>query len=149
MADKDSAFYKGTNNFSNTRTLEKHDHSKRHQRCIEAKAVKEKPLDTPIHTAMTRLTRQQNEVFFSLRSFPALYALQEQNGLTLSKAYRNRMAASSFVFSIANVMRCDIIEQINSREHFSLLIDGSTDEGKPTTVFLLMSSTSGTARQIL
>ena len=87
---------------------------------------------------MTRLTRQQNEVLlklfrtayclgkqnFSLRSFPALIALQEQNGLTLSKAYRNRMAASSFVLSIANVMRCDIIEQINSREHFSLLIDG-------------------------
>ena len=48
MADKDSAFYKGTNNFSNTRTLEKHDRSERHQRCIEAKVVKEKPFDTPI-----------------------------------------------------------------------------------------------------
>lgn len=67
--------------------------------------------ERPEQTAMSRLTRQQNEVMlklfrtaycvvkhnFSLCSFPALIDLQECNGLNLGRAYRNRMAASSFV----------------------------------------------------
>ena len=141
--------------------------------------MSERPEQTAICTAMSRLTRQQNEVMlklfrtaycvvkhnFSLRSFPALIDLQECNGLNLGRAYRNRMAASSFMSSIANVTQSAIIQSINSRKYFSLLIDGSTDvstveqeivychyleDGMPLTIFLgLMSVKSGTASQIV
>ena len=103
--------------------------------------MNEAPEKAPLNTAVTRLTRSDNEIMlklfrtafcivknnFSQRSFPALITLQECNGLRLGKAYRNRMAVSSFISSISCVMQNEVIEKVKSAEFFSLLLDGSTD----------------------
>ncbi len=152
-----------------------HAASERHNKCLDAKAVKESPRTTPLNVAISRLTHQQNETMmklfrtayciakqhFSIRSFPTLLSLQEQNGLNLGRAYRNRMAASSFILSISGVMQAGITDCLNSVEFFSLLLDGSTDistteqeivyvrflkDGKPFNIFLgLMSITDASA----
>ena len=106
---------------------------------MEAEQVKAAPEKVPLNVTVTRLTRQQNEVMlqlfrtayciakqnFSIRSFPVLVSLQECNGLKLGAAYQNRMAASSFISSIAKVEQKSIVDEINKQEVFSVLIDGA------------------------
>lgn len=156
----------------------KHGTSECHQKCVDAKRVKEAPEKAPLNAAVSRLTRQQNDTMlklfrtayclvkqnFSLRSFPTIVSLQECNGLPLGRAYRNRTAASSFIESIATVLQKNIVNDINNGEFVSLMIDGSTDvavkeqvivyvrilkDGRPVTIFLgLISVKSGTAEGI-
>lgn len=148
-----------------TRSLVKHDSSEKHQKCIDAKKILEAPEKAPLPSAVIKLTRQQNDYItklfrtvycivkqnMSLRSYPALIQLQCLNGLQVGKAYRNRTAATNFIRSISTVIYKTIIDDLNSQEYFSVLIDGSTDvaikeqeiiyvkfikDGKPTIHFL-------------
>ena len=101
VADNESAFVKGTNNYSNTRNLVKHDSSEQHQICLEAKIVREAPEKAPLTRTVTRLTRRRNDTMLklfrtayflvkqnlSLRSYDSLVSLQECNGLQLGRSY--------------------------------------------------------------
>ena len=141
IADKESAFVKGTKNLSNTRNLVRHDCSEQHQKCLDAERVKAAPEKAHLTTALMRLTSQQNDTLLklfrtaycvvkcnmSLRSFESLLSLQECNGLHLGKAYRNRTAACMFIDSIASVIRKRVVDNIKKAEFFSVMIDGSTD----------------------
>ena len=60
VANTESAFYKGTSNYSNCRTFEKHDSSEKHQRCVEASLVQKEPEKAPLNAVVARLTKQQN-----------------------------------------------------------------------------------------
>lgn len=145
---------------------------------MAAKKVKDAPTKAPLNVAISRLTRQENESMirlfrtaycivkhnFSIRSFPALISLQECNGLPFAIAYKNRMAASSFITSISSVIQSSVVESINSTDYFSILVDGSTDisvteqeivyvrmlkDGRPVSVLLgLMAVKSGAAINI-
>ena len=145
---------------------------------MAAKKVKDAPEKAPLNVSISRLIRQENETMirlfqtayyvvkhnFTIRSFPALIGLQECNGLSFGGANRNRMAASSFISSISSVIQSNAVENINSTDLFSILIDGSTDicaieqeivyvrilkDGRPVNVFLgLMSVKTGAAINI-
>lgn len=176
IADGDSAFVMGTNNFSNTRNLVKHEVSEHHKRCVDAQ---QDPENAPLNSIVSRLSRQQNESMiklfrtayclvkqnFSLRSFEVLLHLQECNGVQLGRSYRNRTAACDFFESIATIIQQNKVNHLKSTEFFSLLIDGSTDvsvkeqeivhikyleNGMPVTLFLgLIEVENGTAEGIL
>ncbi len=127
----DSTFVKGTKNFSNTTSLVKHSSSECHQRCVEAKQVKDNPAQVPLPAILIRLTHQQNDMMIkliciayclvkqniSLCSFLVLVTLQECNGLPVG-GYKNRTAASMFIESIVSVINKSICRI------FSVLIDG-------------------------
>lgn len=104
--------------------------------------VNKAPEKAPLNVAVARLTEQQNakmlQLFrtaycivkhnFTIRSFPALLSLQKLNGLDLRVAYQNRMAASVFIASIAEVQVRSVVDKLNEQEFFSILLDGSTDK---------------------
>ena len=140
--------------------------------------AKNAPETAPINRSISRLTQRDNLVMlklfrtaycvikhnFSLRSFPVLITLQECNGLPLGHAYRNSVAACTFLHSISYVLQNGIVNDLKSADYFSLLLDGSTNvtvheqeimyarilkDGKPHNIFLgLMSLPSGSAEGI-
>ena len=132
---------KGTNNFSNCHSIEKHEASDKHQLAVEADLAANAPEKTPMVQAVARLTQQQNDKMlllfrtayciikqmFSLNLFAALLSLQKMNGVALGSAYSNGKAASTFINSIASVELSNLINSLNEKEFFSLLLDGSTD----------------------
>ena len=89
---------------------------------------------------LPRLTQQQNDKMllqfctaycivkqkFSLNLFAALLSLQKMNGVALGSAYSNGKAASTFINSIASVELSILINSLNEREFFSLLIRAGT-----------------------
>ena len=140
--------------------------------------AKNAPETAPINRSISRLTQRDNLVMlklfrtaycvikhnFLLRSFPVLITLQECNGLPLGHAYRNSVAACTFLHSISYVLQNDIVNDLKSADYYSPLLDGSTDvtvheqeimyvrilkDGKPHNIFLgLMFLPSGSAEGI-
>ena len=58
IANTESAFYRGTSNYSNSHTFQKHDSSEKHQKCLEASLVQTEPKKALLNAIVTRLTKQ-------------------------------------------------------------------------------------------
>ena len=100
IADKRSSFFNGSKSF-HVSNIKRHEQSRRHARCMEAKKAREAPEATPIHIGLTNLDDQAkgklvklfNTAYYIAKNerpvsdFNQLCTLQVKNGVTLGETY--------------------------------------------------------------
>lgn len=142
IADKSSSFFTGNNSF-HVGNVKGHDQSRRHVRCEEAKKAREVPEATPIHKGIRNLNQQTldkleklfNTAYYLAKSgrpfsdFNQLCILQVKNGVSLGETYLNDKRCREFIEAIAEVMKRDQKEAMNSAQprFFTLMADSGTD----------------------
>lgn len=80
------------------------------------------------------LTKKKFEVAYfiakeelSLSLYPKIIQLQEKHGVIFGQAYKNENTCGTFIDYIALSLAKDLKKKLNSRNFFSILIDGSND----------------------
>ena len=130
IADKSSSFFTGNNSF-HVGNIKGHDQSRRHERCVEAKKAREALDATPIHKGIRNLNEQTldkleklfNTAYYLAKNgrpfsdFNQLCILQVKNGVSLGETYLNDKRCREFMGAIAEVMKRDQKEAINSASH--------------------------------
>ena len=142
-ADKNSSFYKGSDNFR-IGVIRAHNKSKQHLRCADVYRSKRNP-QNPIEQGLRnmesavqgKLMKLFNTAYFVAKeempfsSFKSLCELQIKNDVELGNTYFNDHACKNFIESSAEILKADLSEKLNnaSPRFFSAMADGSTDSG--------------------
>ena len=142
-ADKNSSFYKGSDNFR-IGVIRAHNKSKQHLRCADVYRSKRNP-QNPIEQGLRnmesavqgKLMKLFNKAYFVAKeempfsSFKSLCELQIKNDVELGNTYFNDHACKNFIESSAEILKADLSEKLNnaSPRFFSAMADGSTDSG--------------------
>jgi hypothetical protein len=152
LADQTNRLVAGSNNFRKG-PLDVHAACKSHLQCIQAKAARDRPQQTPMAVLKRRMTQGQmqtisalvNSAFsvasnnFSLRDYDKLCRLQVKNGVDLGRNYHNHHGVKDFIGSIAHVQRQETVQGISQSRFISVKADGGTDKGvtEQESVFVL------------
>lgn len=64
-----------------------------------------------------------------LSDFTWINSLDEKKGLEHGKTYNNRLAATAFLESISEIVKCEVVGTVKNSSFFSITMDGSTDCG--------------------
>ena len=142
-ADKNSSFYKGSDNFR-IGVIRAHNKSKQHLRCADvyrSKRNSQNPIEQGLRNMESavqgKLMKLFNTAYFVAKeempfsSFKSLCELQIKNDVELGNTYFNDHACKNFIESSAEILKADLSEKLNnaSPRFFSAMADGSTDSG--------------------
>lgn len=142
-----SDFLKGCSNFKKE-TVRKHAISNGHIRAREMSHSKEKSIaESQIAQSFSKINKDMqsqerkemeakiNTAYFVAKEelpfskFEGLLSLQRKNGVTLNNTYANKTSCAELVSFLSDGFRDDLICEVNSKNYFSLMADGSADFG--------------------
>lgn len=138
-------FVKGSTNFRYSGIID-HENSRYHRKAVERLYVKEDELgekQLEAHKALVSMNqsiRKTLEMKFRnvhalvkqnrpLSDFTWINSLDEKKGLEHGKTYNNRWAATAFLESISEIVKCEVVGTVKNSSFFSITMDGSTDCG--------------------
>lgn len=80
------------------------------------------------------MERNGNRAYFVAKELPfskfeGLLSLQRKNGVTLNNTYANKTSCVELVSFLSDSFRDDLICEVNSKNYFSLMADGTADFG--------------------
>ena len=142
-----SDFLKGCSNFKKE-TVRKHAISNCHIRAREMSHSKEKSIaESQIAQSFSKINKDMqfqeqkemeakiNTAYFVAKEelpfskFEGLLSLQRKNGVTLNNTYANNTSCAELVSFLSDSFRDDLICEVNSKNYFSLMADGTADFG--------------------
>ena len=135
-----NVFVVGTNLFK-TCAVKDHQSSKIHRDCLENKAAKLNPSDTPLAKANRKMTEEQQQRYnmlfdlaftiakhnMSFRDFEVLCRIQIKHNVNIGMNYHNPRSCALFIGSIAAVQRQHAAAAICKSRFIAVMADGSTD----------------------
>ncbi|XP_030288667.1 zinc finger protein 862-like [Sparus aurata] len=123
-------------------TVKKHAMSRKHEQCRDAfiscqnkvleKAVGRQQASSDEET-IKQLKMKFNIAYYAAKEeiaftkFPILFALHKKNGVDINPTYNNDKRCAEMIGQIADVMREELREKIESAHYLAVLIDGDTD----------------------
>ncbi|XP_030260383.1 zinc finger protein 862-like isoform X2 [Sparus aurata] len=123
-------------------TVKKHAMSRKHEQCRDAfiscqnkvieKAVGRQQASSDEET-IKQLKMKFNIAYYvakeeiAFTKFPKLFALHKKNGVDINPTYNNDKRCAEMIGQIADVMREELREKIESAHYLAVLIDGDTD----------------------
>ena len=145
LADKDSTLFVGISNKFRKESLKFHDLSKKHTLCMEHHLAKTKPEEMPMAKSQKKTDEKNFPLFDKLfntayfialeceafTKFETFIQLQEKNGVIFSENYKNNHGCTTFINSIATVIKNETKSDLMQPDvrFCSILFDGSTDKG--------------------
>ena len=114
---------------------------------------------TPIGRGLKKMTEQEGELLKNrfnsayylsknerpYSDFEELLELQEKNGATHHKGYRNERSAANFVDTCGQVLKDNMVQDLLNAKYYSILMDGSTDSSvtEQELIYILFLSKNG------
>jgi hypothetical protein len=143
LCDKDSKFVKGGCGNLHIKSLQTHDKSAAHQKCVcHNKAKNSTPGSTPAETMIQKMNEKEFEkmrVLFRIahslakkghpfEDFPWSLDLHEAaHNISLGHTYRNSKQCRNFISFIAEAERVKLATDLARVPFYSVMTDGTTD----------------------
>lgn len=160
LADKSSAFYIGTKNFSHP-PFEKHEKSKEHVNIVQTIASRRSSQDRsrPLDRWQDKINEEQRQALSNIfllafhkakharpmRSFEEDVPLLQRLDVNVGTAYHSREGGTQIIETIAKTISSELHEKLKASEFWGLLFDGSADINKieQEIVYIVSVSSDG------
>ena len=152
LADKSSAFYIGTKNFSHP-PFDKHEKSKEHVNIVQTISQdRSRPLDRWQDKINEEQRQALTNIFLlafhkakharPMRSYEEDIPLLQRLGVNVGTAYHSREGGTRIMETIATTISSQLYEKLKAAEFWGLLFDGSEDINKAEQEIVYIVSVS-------